>query len=186
MVEPSDETLMALVAAGDWAAFDRLVLRHQDAVWRTAYRIVADCQAAEDLAQDAFLRIFEAADRYRPEAAFRTYLYRVLVRLCLDYRRKGRAMPAEAALLATDEASRPDQRLVEGEREAIVQQAVARLPARQRAAIVLKYNEGLAVREIAEAMQLSVKAVERLLARGRATLERRLGRLLDASEETTG
>lgn len=184
MVEPSDETLMALVAAGNWAAFDRLILRHQDAVWRTAYRMVSDRQAAEDLAQDAFLRIFEAADRYRPEAAFRTYLYRVLVRLCLDYRRKGRAVPDEAALLAADESGGPDESLVQSERETIVRHAVARLPARQRAAIVLKYNEGLAVREVAEAMQLSVKAVERLLARGRATLERRLARLLDASEES--
>ena len=63
-----DEDLMQLVAQGDLEAFEQLVLRHQEMAWRTAYRLVADYQAAEDLAQEAFLRILKAADRYRPTA----------------------------------------------------------------------------------------------------------------------
>jgi len=65
----SDENLMQLVGQGDLDAFGQLVLRHQQTVWRTAYRLVADYQAAEDLAQEVLLKIFEAADRYRPTAA---------------------------------------------------------------------------------------------------------------------
>jgi len=167
---PSDEALMQAVALGDLAAFERLVLRHQESAWRTAYRTLGCHQTAEDVAQEAFLRIFEAADRYRPTAAFRTYLYRIVVRLCLDYLRKGRPAPTDN-LLPADDRSSPEHRATEAEQTQAVQDAIGRLPAKQRTAIVLRYYEGLSGREIAAAMETSVKAVERLLARARATLE---------------
>ncbi|TWU37837.1 ECF RNA polymerase sigma factor SigW [Novipirellula aureliae] len=169
-----DEQLMQLVAQGDLKAFELLVLRHQKTAWRTAYRLVSDHQAAEDLTQDAFVKIFEAADRYRPIAAFGTYLYRVVVRVCLDYLRKHRPEPTE--YLGTDlgpaeRSLSPDQQAVIAEQEQRVRVALHRLPAKQRTAVVLRYYEGLRGREIADAMAISVKAVERLLARGRKSLE---------------
>jgi RNA polymerase sigma-70 factor (ECF subfamily) len=165
-----DENLMQLVAQGDLDAFGQLVLRHQETAWRTSYRLVADYQAAEDIAQEAFLKILQAADRYRPTAAFRTYLYRVVIRLCLDYLRKGRPVPTDNLLPADDGAS-PGQRTAHAEQTEAVQEAIGCLPPKQRTAIVLRYYEGLAGREIAAAMETSVKAVERLLARARAKLE---------------
>jgi RNA polymerase sigma-70 factor (ECF subfamily) len=102
-----DGGLMRRVAQGDLDAFERLVLRHQEMVWRTAYRLVADHQAAEDIAQDAFLRVFEASERYRPTAAFRTYLHRIVVRLCLDYLRKGRPIATDH-LLPADHGPTPE------------------------------------------------------------------------------
>ena len=166
----SDENLMQLVAQGDLDAFEQLVLRHQQLAWRTAYRLVADYQAAEDLAQGAFLKIFEAADRYRPTAAFRTYLYRIVVRLCLDHLRKGRPVPSDN-LLPTDDWPSPEQQATDAEQAQAVQEAISSLPPKQRTAVVLRYYEGLGGRETAAAMETSAKAVERLLARARATLE---------------
>jgi RNA polymerase sigma-70 factor (ECF subfamily) len=170
---PSDETLMLAVARGDLAAFERLVLRHQESAWRTAYRMLGCHQTAEDVSQEAFLRVSEAAERYRPTAAFRTYLYRIVVRLCLDHLRKRRPVPTDNLLPADDWPS-PEQWAAHVEQAQAVQEAVGRLPPKQRAAVVLRYYEGLSGREIAAAMDTSVKAVERLLARSRKTLEARL------------
>ncbi len=174
---PSDEALMQAVALGDLAAFERLVLRHQESAWRTAYRMLGCHQTAEDVAQEAFLRIFEAADRYRPTAAFRTYLYRIVVRLCLDHLRKGLPVPTDN-LLATDDWPSPEQQATDAEQAQAVQEAIGRLPPKQRTAVVLRYYEGLSGREIAVVMETSLKAVERLLARARVTLEGLLGDFL--------
>jgi RNA polymerase sigma-70 factor (ECF subfamily) len=170
---PNDESLMLAVAQGDLKAFERLVLRHQRSAWRAAYRMLGCHQTAEDVAQEAFLKIFEAADRYRPIAAFRTYLCRIVVRLCLDHIRKGRPVPADN-LLPIDDRPSPHQRASDAEQTQAVQQAIVRLPPKQRTAVVLRYYEGLSGREIAVAMEISLKAVERLLGRARTTLERRL------------
>jgi RNA polymerase sigma-70 factor (ECF subfamily) len=176
---PSDETLMLAVARGDLTAFEQLVLRHQEPAWRTAYRMLGCHQTAEDVAQEAFLRVFEAAERYRPTAAFRTYLYRIVVRLCLDQLRKGRPVPTDNLLPADDRPS-PEQRAARAEQTRAVQEAIGRLPAKQRTAVVLRYYEGLSGRDIAVAMETSLKAVERLLARARARLE---GLLADFLQE---
>jgi RNA polymerase sigma-70 factor (ECF subfamily) len=167
---PSDEALMQAVIRGDLAAFEQLVLRHQESVWRTAYRMLGCHQTAEDVAQQAFLRAFEARERYRPTAAFRTYLCRIVARLCLDHLRKRRPVATDGLLPANDWPS-PEQRAVYRERAQAVQRAIGCLPPRQRAAVVLRYFEGLRSREVAAAMDTSTKAVERLLARARAALE---------------
>ncbi len=175
----SDESLMLAVAAGDYAAFEQLILRHQQVVWRTAYRMVGDYHAAEDLAQETFLRVFRAADRYKPTAAFRTYLYRIVVRLCLDHLRKRPPAPGAGLSQLAEPTVPVEQQAEQSEQAGMVQQAVACLPPKQRWAVVLRYYEGLSSREIADVMQTTAKAVERLLARGRAALHERLAKLLD-------
>jgi RNA polymerase sigma-70 factor, ECF subfamily len=174
----TDETLMQAVAGGQVAAFEQLVLRHQQAAWGTAYRMLGCRQTAEDIAQEAFLRIYQAADRYQPSAAFRTYLYRIVVRLCLDCLRKKRPMVAEDIQLLDESAEGPEHILLLRERDEAVRTALNQLPAKQRTAVVLRYYEGLSGCEIAEVLQTTTKAVERLLARGRSTLERRLASYL--------
>ena len=178
MSVPSDESLMLAIARGDLDAFEQLVVQHQESVWRTAYGFVADRQGAEDIAQEAFLRVFEAAPRYRPTAAFRTYLYRIVTRLCRDRHRKAspslHACPdAEASQGPSPEASA----LAREERRA-VQEALASLPTRQREAVVLRYYEHLSYDEIGEVTGNSRKGVERLLARGRVTLGNLLSGLM--------
>ena len=88
MKTPSDEELMLAVGKGDFSAFEQIVLRHQKSAWYAAYRFLGDRTIAEDVAQEALLKILDAAERYRPTAKFRTYLYGVVTRLCLDHARK--------------------------------------------------------------------------------------------------
>lgn len=84
----SDEELMSDVAEGDLVAFEQLVRRHQASAWNAAFHLLGNVHAAEDISQEAFLRILRAAPRYRPTAAFRTYLYRIVTRLCRDRHRR--------------------------------------------------------------------------------------------------
>ncbi len=174
----SDEDLMAEVAEGDMDAFGELVRRHQEAAWRIAYHYVGDRAEAEDMAQEAFLKILNAASGYRPTARFSTYLYRVIANLCIDYHRKkrpdypGRLPPRESLM------GGPDEHLAEQERDRAIQGALEALPDRQRMAVVLCYFEGLPLAEIAEAMDTTYKAVERLLARARKSLAPHLAHFL--------
>jgi RNA polymerase sigma-70 factor (ECF subfamily) len=176
---PADEELMLAAGGGDLAAFGQLVERHQAVVWRLAYRFLGDACEAEDVAQDAFLRILDAAPRYRPAAAFRTYLCRVVTRLCLDRAQKKRHVYTPAPPEQTDGKPAPPDLLAERERQQAVRQALETLPSRQRMAVVLRYDQGFSYSEIAAALDVTPKAVERLLARGRETLGRLLGRFLD-------
>src|SRR5438270_737243 len=89
---PSDEELMVAASNGDLAAFEVLIQRYQQAAWRTAYRFLGNTCDAEDVCQEAYLRILQAASRYKPTAKFRTYLFRVVSRLCLDHVRKKRPL----------------------------------------------------------------------------------------------
>jgi len=93
---PTDEELMQAAAKGDLNAFEQIVLRHQQTVWAVAHRFLGDSSEAEDVAQDAFLKILKAAPRYRPSAAFRTFLIRVVSRLCMDRARKMRPVYTDA------------------------------------------------------------------------------------------
>jgi len=166
----SDEELMSAVAKGDLTAFEQLVRRHQGSAWNAAFRLVGDLHAAEDISQEAFLRILRAAGRYRPTATFRTYLYRVVTRLCRDYRRKATPSLCQNPDAQVDHTPSPEACASASEEHRAVQEALASLPDRQREAIVLRYYERLSYEEIAGVTGGSRKAVERLLARGRAAL----------------
>jgi RNA polymerase sigma-70 factor (ECF subfamily) len=175
----SDEKLMLDVRDGDMNAFAQLIRRHQTAVWRAAYRFLGDRTEAEDIAQEVFVRVLNASSRYKPTASFRTYLYCILNRLCLDHVRKMRPVPTDELPPVTDPTPSPDEAIRRKEQDALVQEAVNGLPPNQRMAIVLHYFEGLGWAEIADAMEVSPKAVERLLARGRKSLEDRLSAFLE-------
>ncbi|MDI6451528.1 RNA polymerase sigma factor [Anaerobaca lacustris] len=175
----SDEDLMLAVRDGNLDAFEALVLRHQGEAWRVAYWFIGDAAEAEDLAQEAFLKILDAARRYRVDATFRTYLVRVLTHLCLDHRRKKRPICGELPSNATDDEPSPPQQAGRAERDARIQAALDALPADYRMVIVLRYFEGLSANETAHVMGRSVKAVEHLGARAKAILEPRLRGLLE-------
>jgi len=165
---------MLAVRDGDLDAFEQLVLQHQAEAWRAAYRFTGDAAEAEDLAQEAFLRILDAASRYEPTAKFRTYLYRILTRLCLDYRRKKRPVLSDSLLFGADGKASPAESAEQRDRDGLIQAALDALPSDYRMAVVLRYFEGLSASEMAEAMGLTPKAVERVLARARHALAPRL------------
>jgi RNA polymerase sigma-70 factor (ECF subfamily) len=179
-IDKSSEQLMLAVAQGDLDAFERIVLRHQAEAWRVAYRFTGNAAEAEDLAQEAFLKIFDAAPRYKPAATFRTYFYRVLTRLCIDHRRKKRPVLADPFPNMPDTTPSPLADAEQDERDALIQAALNSLPADYRMAVVLRYFEGLSGAEMAEAMGRSVKATERLLARAKSVLEPQLRHLLES------
>ena len=165
----SDTDLMARVARGDAPAFQALVRRHAAGAQRVAERILRNHALAEEIVQEAFLRVWINAARWRPEAAFRTWLYRVVVNLCLNAKRRAADLPLGAA---GDPAAPQDAgtALERHERDRALAAAVDALPARQRAAIVLSYQEGLSNVEAASVLEVSVSGLEALLVRAKRTL----------------
>ncbi|MEA2872264.1 MAG: polymerase sigma-70 factor, subfamily [Hyphomicrobiales bacterium] len=172
---PSDHDLMARTAQGDGRAFRTLAERHAGRALRLARRILGNEALAEDIVQDALLRVWTNAPRWRPEAAFRTWLYRVVVNLCLNAKRRAGDLPLDAAGHVADPAAAADADLETRERDRRIAAAIGALPERQRAAIALSYQEGLSNAEIAAVLDTSVSSVETLLVRARRTLRARLG-----------
>ena len=168
--EINDEQLMQAAANGDLDAFNQIVLRHQAVAWSLAWRFLGDSMEAEDVAQEAFLKILEAAPRYRPKASFRIYLYRVVTRLCIDWSRKKRPTYADPLPDIRDPALSPAENLLAKERRSEIRGVLDILPPNQRMAIILRHYDGLSYTEIAETLEVTVKAVERLISRARAGL----------------
>jgi len=170
MEGPADHELMARVARGDDQAFGLLSQRHVRAALALARRIVGNDAVAEELVQEAFLRVWIHAPRWRPQAAFRTWLFRIIINLCLNETRRQPALPLGAAGDPPDPAPPADAELAASERDRLVAAAVAALPARQRAAIVLTYHHGLSNAEAADALDMSVSGIETLLVRAKRAL----------------
>ena len=147
--------------------------------WGVAYRFLGNATEAEDAAQEAFLKILEAAPRYRPTAAFRTFLYQVVTRLCIDRSRKKRPDRLVDSSANPSAGASPDEESSRRERDEAIQGAVGALPPNQRMSVVLRYFEGLSTCQIASTLNTSEKAVERLLARAREALEPRLARFFE-------
>jgi RNA polymerase sigma-70 factor (ECF subfamily) len=174
MEETSDEDLMVRVAAGDEAAFRRLARRHLQRGLAVARRIAGNAADAEEVVQEALLRVWTHAPRWRPTASYRTWFYRIVVNLCLDRRRRAAWMGLEEAGDPADPAPDAVTMIERDQTGRAVADAVAALPERQRAALVLTYYEGLGNEETAAVLGTSVSAVESLLIRGKRTLRERL------------
>jgi RNA polymerase sigma-70 factor (ECF subfamily) len=178
-MDDSDEALMARVARGDEAAYRLLSRRHVPAMLGLARRILGNAADAEDVAQEAMLRVWTHAPRWQPLAQFRTWLTRVVVNLCLDRKRRAPWVGIEAAGEIVDPALGADEAAEHNEREKLVAAAIAELPDRQRTAIVLTYGEGMSNAQVAEILDSTVSAVETLLVRGKQNLRRTLGSVID-------
>jgi RNA polymerase sigma-70 factor (ECF subfamily) len=160
LMEADDRTLVAAFVAGRREAFDVIVLRHQRHVYQLCYRFVSNHEDAADLAQDVFVRAFKGLRSFKGDASLATWLYRVGVNACLN-RRAVRQLPTEPI----DAAPRPDagaadplRRLVTGERAQSVRQAIAKLPPRQRATLMLRVYQELSHDEIARVLGGTVGA----------------------------
>ena len=181
-MDDSDEALMARVARGDERAFRTLAGRHVPAMLGVARRILGNAADAEDVAQEAMLRVWTHAPRWQPLAQFRTWLTRVVVNLCLDRKRRAPWVALEAAGDIVDPSLGPGDKAESDERERLVKAAIAELPARQRAAITLTYGDGMSNAQVAEILGTSVSAVETLLVRGKQNMRRALDSVIDKDE----
>ena len=157
-----DAELVAACLREERGAFDLVVARHQRVIYQLCYRFVPNHEDASDLTQDVFLRAYRGLRNFRGQSSLGTWLYRIGVNLCLN-RLSAKALPTEPVEdrhhVDTRSESAPD-RLMRTERAARVRAAIAQLPRKQRAALILRMYHDMAHHEIAEALGSSVGAVK--------------------------
>jgi RNA polymerase sigma-70 factor, ECF subfamily len=178
----TSEALLHKVAQGDATAFRALVIRHQDRVFNLTYRTMGDRQQSEDVAQEVFLKVWQAANTYQKKSKFSTWLYRITVNLCLN-EIKSRQRWSWLRFLdvsKTDEVA--DEHLIDrsptAEELVIAQElsqritkALQALPENQRIALILRRYDGLSYQEISGILDCSVSAVEALLVRAKRAIQ---------------
>jgi RNA polymerase sigma-70 factor (ECF subfamily) len=185
-----DAELMLRVGRGDKAAFAALFDRYQASVAQFAFRYVGSRAKAEELTQDIFVKLYRNAKSYRPSAKFKTFLFRVAANHCLNEVRRGEYRvehvsegPDEEAIdPAAPEATRPDEHVAGKELERAVGAALADLSDRERAAFTMCRFEGMAYREIADALSASEAAVKSLIHRATLAVAKRIEALHSGAE----
>ena len=166
-MEPGDEELMQKVKEGDMRAFDVLVRRWENPLFNLIYKIIGDFETAEDIRQEAFLRVYRAASRYRPHSQFKTWLYRIAINCSINELRKRdrrRTVPLMMSYQTKDGRQQyledilpdlnpqPDEIIQRDEIAGCIQNALRRLPDEQRIVIVLRHYEGLKFHQIASVL----------------------------------
>jgi len=189
MVAESDEQQMLRLKAGDAAAFTRLVERYRGPLVHFLYRMVGDAVTAEELAQEVFIRVYGARRRYRPQAKFSTWLFKIATNLALNSLRDTRlrrrleaASTEQVTSRLTDPAANVEQQLLEQERRAAIRRAVESLPEKQRLAVLLHKYQELDYAEIAAILGCSESALKSLLFRAYEALRAKLRPLLGVRE----
>lgn len=189
----TDIDLMLRFQDGEEEAFDRIVNRHQRSVLNLVRRFVGPGPDNEDLAQEVFVRLYQARRKYKPSAKFTTFLYRNTLNLCLNYIRDSkhrRALSLDRPGADEDvrvdppdgSAKSPGESAQESERAAAVRAAVLALPENQRIAVVLSRWHGLPYQEIAGTLAVTPMAVKSLLNRAKENLREKLSVLLKDEE----
>ena len=175
----SDSEIMARIANGDAQAFASLVKLHLPRAYALAYRTLMNSAEAEEVAQDAFTKVWvKARDYDGSRAAFATWLHRIVVNLCLDRIRQRKYHDGDDALALVADTRESSESLASNAEEAdLVRDAVALLPEQQRLAVSLCYFEEYTNPEAAKMMGLHIKALEGLLVRARKTLREKLSEL---------
>lgn len=169
--DASDEALLVLYGNGDRAAAQVLTVRLTPMALRVARRMLGDWAEAEDVAQEAMMRLWKIAREWRQgEAKVSTWLYRVVTNLATDRLRKRRGIGLDEAPEVEDGQPPVEERMMDEDRAEALQSALNQLPDRQRQAVILRHIEGLSNPEIAEVMEIGVEAVESLTARGKRAL----------------
>lgn len=195
MVAESDFQVIRRVLGGETAAFEVLIRRHQQAIFRLTRRMTRNLEDAEDLAQDAFVQAYRSLASFHGQASFSTWLYRIAVNLCLNHLRASRReAPMEMDGSVADAREDALSGLLAAERDRALAAAIEELPPQQRATLTLRAFQGLGHREIAEILGCAegtakanyfhaIRALRRKLdtLRGRADDNRDRGR--DAARE---
>ena len=185
-VSAEEKALIERCKRGDLAAFNDLVRKYEKQVYNFAYRLTSNYDDANDVAQDAFLRVFNAIGSFRGDASFSTWLFRITTNVFLDERKRSKAHPHSSLdeYLELDETSvarqiedpspTPDAVLEENERAQILQSAIGDLPEYQRAMVMLYHGQQKSYEEIAEIMDLPIGTVKSRLNRARLALKEKL------------
>lgn len=161
----------------DRIAFEIIINRYEEKVFSLCFRMINSREEAEDIAQEIFLKLWENPADWEPVAKFSTWLYKVTTNRCLNQLRflKLKSFLSinskKEEYLASDESS-PEADLLYSEKSIRFQQAFSKLPGRQKAALHLRYWEGLSVKDVANALSVTLKSAESLIYRGKRTLSR--------------
>ena len=183
----SDHALIEATKNGDEAAFASIVGRYKSPITNYLYRFLNDYEEAVDLAQETFVRVYFAIDRYHTEYAFSTYIYRIATNLAISElrKRKRRTILSLTGLFQSeddeqtdfqppDTRSRPDEDLVDDERSRVIAKAIATLPAKYRVPIILRDVEGKSYDEVAEILELGLGTTKSRISRARGLLKEKL------------
>jgi RNA polymerase sigma-70 factor (ECF subfamily) len=172
-----DGALVAASLAGERAAFDVLVERHRRAVYQVCYRFVGNHEDASDLAQEAFVRAWRGLRSFKGQAALSTWLYRIAVNVCLNRvsTKKLDTEPLDADRFVDTRAEDPREGLMRSERAVAVRRAIAELPNKQRATLILRTYHELSHQQIADILGSSVGAVKANFFHALANLKKILG-----------
>jgi RNA polymerase sigma-70 factor (ECF subfamily) len=183
-----DTALMLKVSEGDTPSFGVLLERNRGSVVNHLHRLVRNHAIAEELAQDVFVRVYRSRGKYRPEAKFTTWLFRITINIALNWRRDTRresgfvrldrdVFPGTRKLQVADRDPRADEVLLRAQRALEIRAAVETLPPKQLAAVLMHKYEGMDYAQIASVMACSIPALKSLLFRAYETLRRRLAHL---------
>ena len=154
-----DESLLLAIGRGDHQSFAALMQRHGAFAMTLAMRMTGNAQDAEEVAQEAFLRVWSAAERWQPGGArFTTWLYRVVMNLCLDRKRRAPMLPMDDVAEPADPTPGGLDMCAEDQARTLVQDALASLPDRQRAAVSLCYYGDVSCQEAADTLDVSLSA----------------------------
>lgn len=183
----SDHQLIEKVRGGDEVAFGEIISRYKNPITNFLYRFLNDYEEAVDLAQETFVRVYFALDRYHTNYAFSTYIYRIASNLAISElrKRKRRAVLSLTGLFSMDEGDTtefqpPDRRplqdedMVESEQSRVIAKAITTLPPKYRIPIILRDVEGRSYEEVAELMQLGLGTTKSRISRGRGLLREKL------------
>ncbi|MEX2335218.1 MAG: sigma-70 family RNA polymerase sigma factor [Pseudohongiella sp.] len=169
----TDEETMAAIVAGDQQVYADTVRRHARPIAAYAYRMLGNESEAEDIAQETFLRLWTQAVRWQSgKAALTTWLHRIAHNLCIDFMRKSKAsLAGELSDDLVDEKQAVDEVFDQEAEHKLLHAALLNLPERQRSALVLTHYQGLSNRDVAGILDVTVDALESLLARARRSLK---------------
>ncbi len=183
----SDHELIDKTKGGDEAAFGEIMDRYRNPLTNYLYRFLNDYEEAVDLAQETFVRVYFALDRYHTQFAFSTYIYRIATNLAISElrRRKRRRLLSLTGLFQTEDDSTvefqpadtrilADEELVDAERDKTIARAIAALPEKYRVPVILRDIEGKSYDEVAEIMQLGLGTTKSRISRGRGLLKEKL------------
>jgi RNA polymerase sigma-70 factor (ECF subfamily) len=174
--DKQDDQLLALIQDGDGQAFAVLVERHTERFYRLAFRYLQNKEAAEDVVQDAFVKLWESPSLWQPErnSKFTTWFYRIVVNLCLDALKKKKPVPLDDDSLVADDSRPVDEMMMREQQQKMIEKEIAALPMRQRTALNLCFDQGLTNQEAAEVMGINLKALQSLIMRAKTTLKERM------------
>lgn len=188
----ADEMLVSQTLNGEQNAFSELISRYEKQIYSLAYRLTNNRDDAQDLAQEAFIKIYCNLEKYDDGRPFFPWMYKVAVNVCYSRLRQNKPLTNETTLekvidfspLIPDKTTHPEEYYDVKETQDIVNQAVAELPERYRLPLVLKYLEDMSYKEISEILYIPVTTVETRLYRGRALLKKRLTSFIEGGKHS--